>query len=105
LDRTPMEFFVCGHLKQHILCSLLWLSEISWQDFKELLQQLMLIHLGMFERLHHGMLLSPFWWMESTLSTCCNMVWSFDGLHHLMVTCILKTKCHRTCVMQYFDCF
>jgi hypothetical protein len=40
----------------------------------------------------------PLW--TSTITTRC---WSFGILHHLTVTCILKTKCHRMYVVQYFQ--
>jgi hypothetical protein len=30
------------------------------------------------------------------------MHWSLASLHRLTETCVLKTKCHRTCAAQYF---
>jgi hypothetical protein len=39
-------------------------------------------------------------WMKPASDTYCKyevlIVWSFDSVCHLTVTCILKTKCHRT---------
>jgi hypothetical protein len=47
-----------------------------------------------------------FGWTEAALnmySTCeAPMVWSFVSPHHLAVPSILKTKCYRTYVVQYF---
>jgi hypothetical protein len=61
---------------------------------------------GMFKRMPCSVLPSALKWMEAALNTCsyCDMlmVWSFDSLYHKMVMCILKTKCHRTYVIQYF---
>jgi hypothetical protein len=38
-------------------------------------------------------------WMEAASKTYCNCealrVWLFDGLHHLTVTCTLKTMYHK----------
>jgi hypothetical protein len=54
-----------------------------------------------------GALPSALKWTEAASNSCCNceapMVWSFDTLRHLTVTCILKTKRHRTYVLQYFQ--
>jgi hypothetical protein len=32
-------------------------------------------------------------------------VWSFDRFYHWTMTCILRTKCHRTYVLNIFDLF
>jgi hypothetical protein len=46
---------------------------------------------------------------EAATNTFCRygapMVFPFGSLRHLMVTCILKTKRHRTYIVQYFRLF
>jgi hypothetical protein len=63
----------------------------------------------MFERMPCGALPSALKWKEAAANTYCNhetpMVWSFDNLRHLTVTCIMKTKRHITYVYNVFLLF
>jgi hypothetical protein len=103
-------FFSCGDTwRSKFTQALPGLSKILWQDFKQLWQQSIPTCYSVFKRMPCGALPYALKWMEAASNMYCSyeapMIWSFDSLHHLTVTCILETKHHRTYVVFFLDLF
>jgi hypothetical protein len=86
---TPMDSFLWEHLKEHVYAQRSTPTCYSVSD-----------------RMSCGPLPSTLKWTGAASNTYCNyeapMIWSFDNLRHLTVTCILKTIRHSTYAVQHF---
>jgi hypothetical protein len=98
----------CGDTwRSMFLQSLPELPKILWQNFRQLRRWWIPICWGVFKRTSCGVLLSVLKWTEAASNIRCNynmpMIWSFNNFRHEMVTCIVKTKHHRTYIVHIYD--
>jgi hypothetical protein len=103
------DFFLWRHLKEHVYA----VPHRTIEDLVARLQEAVTTvdanMLGVFERMPCSALPSALKWTDAASKTYCNyeapMVSLFDSLRHLTVTCILKTKHHRTYVENIYGFF
>jgi hypothetical protein len=101
---TTIDFFLWGHLKEHVYAVPLRIVEDLVAGCQETVT---MVDANMSRRVRDNAERSTaFWWMKASWNIYCNyeatMDWSFDSLCHLTVTCIFKTESHGIYVIHYF---